>query len=93
MPKNGCRHTQAYIVARTLRRRRELSAYTAVYEGIKCPVDGVEHRITRLAAIIFTLRHELSWVIDQSKEPGKLALYTLVGEGLLPTETKGSKDE
>lgn len=93
MAKAGCNHTQAYIVARALRRRRELSAFTAVYEGIDCPVDGTKHRITRLAAIIFTLRHELSWVIDQSKEPGKLALYTLVGEGLLPVETKGAKSE
>lgn len=89
MPKKGCNHTQAYIVARALRRRRELGAYEAVYDGVPCPVDGVIHHLTRLAAIVFTLRRDYAWAIKVERETGKLATYVLLGEGMLPDATRG----
>jgi hypothetical protein len=91
MSKVGCNHTQAYIVARTLRRRRELAGTDAVFYGISCPVDGADHHITRLAGVIHKLRHSYGWDILAVRQSGKLAVYELVGEGLMPDATR-SKD-
>lgn len=89
MRDKTCKHTQLYIVARVLRRQRAVGAREAVYEGIICPVDGTRHHLTRLAALIFQLRREHAWVIDVKREQGKLATYTLVGEGLMPDAERG----
>lgn len=67
--------TQRAYVERVLTTEGRFATYDALYSlaysnGMKCA-------ITRLAAIIHTLRHEAGWAIDESHENG-LAVYRLV---------------
>lgn len=63
------------LVKRKLEREGRIEAYDAVY-SLTDP-EGNPHRITRLAAVIHTLRHRDNWPIETVDEPGKLAVYVL----------------
>lgn len=65
------------MVKAELLERGVISAKEAIYEFTE--PDGRVHRITRLAAIIHTLRHRDGWDIQTKVAPGYLAVYVLHG--------------
>lgn len=68
--------TQRQLVLDTLLRDGRIEAFDAVYH--LTDHDGTPRRITRLAAVIWHLRHVDGWDIETSESPGKMAVYTLV---------------
>jgi len=75
-------HTGIALVRERLLADGRIEAFDAVYT-LTDP-DGKPHRITRLAAVIHTLRHREGWDIETVDEPGKLAVYILRGKGTPP---------
>jgi hypothetical protein len=71
--------TQKAWVERVLRTDGRIATYDALYNAQY--VNGGRFSITRLASVIWTLRHEQGWVIDETSLPGRLAEYRLVREG------------
>lgn len=69
------RHTGIDLVRAELLRAGRIEAFDAVYHLTE--PDGTPHRITRLAAVIHTLRHREGMNIETIDEPGKLAVYVL----------------
>ncbi len=69
--------SQRAYVERVLRTESSVSAWDCLYEGEY--VDGGGWSITRLAAIIWSLRHEDGLDITESAEDGRLATYTYHG--------------
>jgi len=76
--------TQRSLVMDVLQREGRIEAYDAVYH--LTDNDGKPQRITRLAAVIWHLRHIDGWDIETTDAPGRLAVYTLksVGEVGVP---------
>lgn len=72
------KETQVDTVKRLLRERpnQGISAHELIYQ----------HGITRTAAIIWRLRHELGWSIDTYEKPGKTARYVLRSENAAPVQ-------
>ena len=66
--------TQRAYVERVLATEGRISAYDALYR--LSYADGSPCSITRLAAIVHTLRHEAGWGIAEFHEAG-LAVYRL----------------
>lgn len=71
--------SQRAWVGRVLRTEGAIATWDCLYNGRY--EDGAPFSITRLAAIIWTLRHEDNLTIDESAEPGHLAVYTLRPSG------------
>lgn len=69
------RWTSIDLVREELRQKGFIAAKDAIYS--MTDPDGGVHRITRLAAIIHTLRHRDGWLIDTLDKPGHLAVYVL----------------
>lgn len=67
--------TQRAYVERVLAAEGRIATYDVLY-GLSY-ADGQKCSITRLAAIIHTLRHEAGWTIAEGHENG-LAVYRLV---------------
>lgn len=84
--------TQRAWVERVLRTDGRIAAYDALYNAEY--VNGGKFSITRLATIIWTLRHEQGWIIDETSLPGRLAEYRLVRVGSekprIPAPTTGA---
>lgn len=79
--------TQRAYVERVLRAEGSISAWDCLYEGTY--EDGGRFSITRLAATIWTLRHEAGWDITESAESGHLATYTYHGQVSTPAWARG----
>lgn len=69
------RQSQIQLVRRELTRHGRIAAYDAIYR--LTDDDGTIHRITRLAAIIHTLRHTYGMRIRTDVQEGRLATYIL----------------
>lgn len=65
--------TQRAFVERVLREDGSISAYDVLYEARF--EDGGRTSVTRLAAIVYTLRQE-GWQIEERATHGSLATYT-----------------
>lgn len=62
----------------------ELSAHTATYDGIACPVCKQRQYTTRLASDIHFYRHEMGWDIDTVRTEGLQANYIVRTVGEFP---------
>jgi hypothetical protein len=69
------RETQRAYVERVLRERGLIATFDVLYQATY--EDGTKTSISRLAAIIHTLRGE-GWHIESHDSPGHLATYALV---------------
>lgn len=67
---------QTAFVERVLHEQGRISTFDALY-GLSDD-KGDRRSITRLAAVIHTLRHDRGWVIDENAAPGELATYRVV---------------
>lgn len=67
--------TQRDLVLGVLKREGRIEAFDAVYH-LTDP-EGKPHRITRLAAVIWHLRHVDGYDIETLNRPGMLATYVL----------------
>ena len=88
LPARLSRETQRAYVERVLLSEGSISAWDCLYEGRY--EDGGRFSITRLAAIIWTLRHEAGWDIDETAPQGGLAVYDVRRVGYGPEAPRTS---
>jgi len=79
--------SQRAFVERALTTEGSISAYDCMYAGRY--EDGAPFGITRLAAVIWTLRHEAGWDITEHAPAGQLATYVYRVEADVPAWARG----
>lgn len=79
--------SQRAYVERVLRSEGRISAYDCLYNGEY--KDGSRFSITRLAASIWSLRHESGLDITEHAPAGQLATYVYRGPAEVPAWARG----